>query len=59
MPDEIDQVQELALIENDAAVFEIRRRAELPPGTPGYCGECTQKSRRLVHGRCAPCRDGR
>lgn len=28
-------------------------------GEPGECAECGEDSKRLVGGRCAPCRDGR
>jgi hypothetical protein len=31
----------------------------VPAGEPGECRQCGDDSPRLVHGRCAPCRDGR
>lgn len=60
MPDEIDRQQELNEVENAAHVEAARRSVgEIPPGVPGVCRECGGDSKRLVGGRCAPCRDGR
>ena len=33
--------------------------AKIPAGEPGECVSCGEDMPRLVHGRCAPCRDGR
>lgn len=32
-------------------------RQPIPVGVPGDCKECGEHSPRLVHGRCAPCRE--
>lgn len=34
-------------------------RVPVPAGVPGECEGCGRDSKRLVGGRCAPCRDGR
>jgi hypothetical protein len=31
----------------------------MPEGVEGECDDCGRYSKRLVGGRCAPCRDGR
>ncbi|QRY97100.1 conjugal transfer protein TraR [Sphingomonas paucimobilis] len=31
----------------------------MPEGVAGECDDCGRYSKRLVGGRCAPCRDGR
>lgn len=59
MPDETDKIQELGLLENEGLITEARRKADIPAGEPGDCTECGEPSKRLVGGRCAPCRDGR
>lgn len=60
MVDEIDKIFELNEIENDSHIrIAVRDAAKIPPGAPGICHECHNKSQRLVNGRCAPCRDGR
>lgn len=60
MPDEIDRQQEMNEVENSAHVqAALRDAACIPCGEPGICRECGGDSKRLVGGRCAPCRDGR
>lgn len=41
----------------DAAVEEIRRKAQIAPGVPGECDKCGEDSPRLIGGVCARCRD--
>lgn len=39
---------------------EARRKLvpyNIPPGKPGDCKLCGEKSARLINGACAPCRD--
>lgn len=52
--DEAQAVQELHL-RNSLA----NARAKVPVGLPGECERCGEDMPRLVHGLCAPCRDGR
>lgn len=55
MPDDLDRLQELELMDNEGAV-----RAAIKPiaaGEPGECEHCGESSPRLVRGACAPCRD--
>jgi hypothetical protein len=60
MADEVDLVQENVAMENDAHVrLAVRAAADIPVGEPGICFECDEESKRLVRGRCAPCREGR
>ncbi len=57
MADEIDQIQESQEIEIAALIAQAAK--PVPVGAPGICDECAEHSKRLVGGRCAPCRDGR
>ena len=59
MPDEIDRLQEIELQEHEAHMAQARAGAAIPTGEPGECSECGRDVKRLVRGRCAPCRDGR
>lgn len=54
-PDDIDRLQEIRDLENEAFVRQAAR--EIPKGEPGVCKDCFCHSPRLVAGRCAPCRD--
>jgi hypothetical protein len=55
MADEVDRATEIA----DAQLTRSIAAARVPVGAPGECDDCGDNSPRLVHGRCAPCRDGR
>ena len=56
--DEADYSGEKSQTLLDAGILAIRRNAEtMDAGTPGECLECGEKSKRLVGGICAPCRD--
>ena len=58
MADEIDVAADrIEAFRSDA----LRRALSTPvlAGEPGECIECREHSKRLVGGRCAPCRDGR
>lgn len=58
MPDIIDEANERAMMECDSLNIEARlRAAAIPKGTAGICEECGNKSKRIVVGLCAPCRD--
>lgn len=58
MADVIDEANELAMMEVQSISIEARNRAAaIPTGEPGMCMDCGWDSKRLVHGRCAPCRD--
>ncbi len=57
MADQIDQANDL----NEQHLERSLRAARQPiaVGVPGECENCGYDSKRLVRGRCAPCRDGR
>ena len=57
MADEMDFAAELE--EEHLARSISAARQPVPVGEPGECEECGYDSKRLVKGRCAPCRDGR
>lgn len=53
---------DIADFANDIAQAHLDRniaaaRQPIPVGVPGECEECGGDSQRLVHGRCAPCRE--
>lgn len=56
MADDVDVANDRAQAELEA-VLASRPRYELPAGVAGYCDHCGTKSKRLVGGACAPCRD--
>lgn len=57
MADAADEANDLVELLTNAAIADARR--PLAPGVEGECNECGYESPRLVHGRCAPCRDER
>lgn len=57
MADEVDRATEIA--DAHLAHSITAARAAVPVGVPGECNDCGDDSPRLVHGRCARCRDGR
>lgn len=57
MADAIDDANELA--EQHLAHSLRAALVPVPAGEPGECEQCGEDSKRLVVGRCAPCRDGR
>lgn len=58
MADEIDRMNDIAEFERDSLIRTAAgASATIPEGIPGVCKECQIFSRRLVVGRCAPCRD--
>lgn len=58
MIDDMDLAAEHVAFENESRVREAAgRSASIPAGAPGVCDECGEESKRLVHGRCAPCRE--
>jgi hypothetical protein len=58
MTDEIDRAQTAVLLAGEAHLRIAREEAaSIPAGEPGICRECDEESKRLVRGRCAPCRD--
>ena len=57
MADAVDDANELA--EQHLAHSLRAARVAVPAGEPGECEQCGDESKRLVGGRCAPCRDGR
>ncbi|MEN2746446.1 conjugal transfer protein TraR [Sphingomonas sp. T9W2] len=57
MADAIDDANELA--EQHLAHSLAAARVPVPAGEPGECQQCGEDSKRLIGGRCAPCRDGR
>jgi hypothetical protein len=57
MADEVDLATEIA--DAQLARSIAAARVAVPVGVPGECDDCGDDSPRLVHGRCAPCRDGR
>lgn len=57
MTDEVDITNDRLQHDIDRRVEEVRKKAELDPGTPGECELCGEWSGRLINGACAPCRD--
>lgn len=58
MPDIIDEANDRAMMENESLAIEARlRAAAIPAGYAGKCEECGERSKRIVAGLCAPCRD--
>jgi hypothetical protein len=57
MADEVDRATEIADAQLTRSIAAAR--VAVPVGAPGECDDCGDNSPRLVHGRCAPCRDGR
>lgn len=57
MADIADFANDLAQAHVDRSIAAARQ--PIPVGVPGECENCGEDSKRLVHGRCAPCRDGR
>lgn len=56
--DTIDEAQSAVLAESEHLSWLAHKAAaEIPEGVPGECYECGEHSKRLVDGRCAPCRD--
>lgn len=59
-PDILDQASKLTMLETDSIVNASRKAVqEMPAGEPGECNECGEYNKRLVLGKCSPCRDGR
>ena len=57
MADQMDMAADITALH-----FDISLRAARQPiavGVAGECETCGEDSKRLVGGRCAPCRDGR
>lgn len=58
MADIIDIANDYAQKMEERNVAAIRAAAAaIPEGYEGDCVECGLESKRLVNGRCAPCRD--
>lgn len=58
MSDIIDIANDYAQKIEEMNVKAIRAAAaDIPAGYEGTCEECDLESKRLVNGRCAPCRD--
>lgn len=58
MADIIDIASEFYQRIEERNISGIRAAAsEIPEGVAGECVECGLESKRLVNGRCAPCRD--
>lgn len=57
MTDEVDISNDRLQYDTDRRVEEVRKKAELAPGTPGECELCGEWSGRLINGACAPCRN--
>lgn len=55
--DEVDISNDRLQHDTDRRVAEVRKKAELDPGTPGECELCGEDSPRLINGACARCRD--
>lgn len=55
MADIADFANDLAQAHVDRSIAAARQ--PIPAGAPGECVECEEHSPRLVHGRCAPCRE--
>lgn len=56
--DTIDEAQNNVLAEGEYLSHVAHEAAaKIPAGVPGECHECGEQSKRLVDGRCAPCRD--
>ena len=58
--DVLDEASNLTIMETESLVMASRKAVEeMPLGEPGECNECGEFNKRLVNGRCSPCRDGR
>jgi hypothetical protein len=57
MADIADMAADITAQQTERAIAAARQ--PIPVGEPGECNECGEDMPRLVHGRCAPCRDGR
>ena len=58
--DFLDEASNLTIMETESLVNASRKAVlEMPEGEPGECNECGEFNKRLVYGRCSPCRDGR
>ena len=55
MADLIDEANDKAEMDRQGLIAAARQ--PIPIGEPGICRECLEESKRLVGGRCAPCRD--
>ena len=43
--------------EEKAIAAAMKAASEIPEGNAGECIECGEESKRIVHGKCSPCRD--
>ena len=57
MADPVDMAGDI--IAEELARGIAAARVPVPEGEPGECARCGEDMPRLIHGRCAPCRDGR
>ena len=58
--DFLDEASNLTIMETESLVNASRKAVlDMPEGEPGECNECGEFNKRLVYGRCSPCRDGR
>ena len=56
--DEIDYSTAVQQSTEEKAIAAIRAKAaEMPEGIEAECTECGEESKRIVNGKCAPCRD--
>ena len=57
MPDNIDMAVEISDLHLERSIRAARQ--PVPVGVAGECETCLEDSKRLIGGRCAPCRDGK
>jgi hypothetical protein len=57
MADVVDLAQQIEQEHLQRALQAIS--GDIPAGAPGECELCGEETRRLVEGRCAPCREPR
>ena len=55
MPDNVDVAVEISDLHLERSIRAARQ--PVPVGVAGECETCFEDSKRLIGGRCAPCRD--